>query len=100
MERRDCKRNGVYGPHDVWELVERPVGANVIGCKKVFKVKYGSDGTIDRYKARLVAQGYNQQLGVDYNEVFAPVVSYESVRCLLSLGAIYDLEMHHLDIKT
>ena len=86
--------------HDVWELVERPPGANVIGCKWVFRIKYDSEGNIERYKARLVAQGYNQQFGVDYNEVFAPVVSYESVRCLLSLAATYDLEVHHLDIKT
>lgn len=86
--------------HNVWELVERPPDANVIGCKWVFRTKYNSDGSLDRYKARLVAQGYNQKFGVDYNEVFAPVVSYESVRCLLSLAATYDLEIHHVDIKT
>ena len=59
-----------------WDLVPMPKDKNVIGCRWVFKVKRNSDGTLERYKARLVAQGYTQEHGVDYEEVFAPVVRY------------------------
>ena len=84
----------------MWSLVEQPLGANVIGSKWVFKVKYASDGSIDRFKARLVAQGYNQKHGIDFFDVFAPVVSYEAVRCVLSLAASMNFEIHQADIKT
>ena len=56
-----------------WELVKAPENKNVIGCKWVFKTKYDVNGEINRFKARLVAQGFTQQPGIDYNEVSAPV---------------------------
>ncbi len=86
--------------HGVWELVPRPRGANIVGCRWVFKVKTNADGSVERYKARLVAQGFRQKEGVDYQEVFAPTIGHESIRCILSLAASFDMEIHHMDIKT
>ena len=62
-----------------WTLVPRPAGSKVISSKWVFKVKHNADGSIDRYKAQLVAKGYNQQPGFDYLKVFAPTVRLSSI---------------------
>ena len=60
--------------NETWDLVQLPDGREPIGSKWVFKVKYKSDGTIDRFKARLVAKRYAQKPGIDYDETFSPVV--------------------------
>ena len=59
--------------HKTWELVDMPSNSNLVGCKWVYKTKRKADGTVDRFKARLVAQGYSQEEGIDFDEVFAPV---------------------------
>ncbi len=64
--------------NDVWELTTLPPGKQVVGSKWVYKRKTGEDGGIRRYKARLVAQGFNQQWGLDYDETFSPVVRMKS----------------------
>ena len=86
--------------HEVYDLVPPPPGAHVIGSQWVFRVKLHSDGSVDKYKARLVALGNRQKQGIDFGEVFAPVIGHDTVRCLLSLAATLDLEVHHVDIKT
>ena len=86
--------------NDTWELVPPPEGKNIVGSRWVLKVKRNEDGSIDRFKARLVAQGYSQVRGVDYEEVFSPVARYTSVRSLLALANAQDLEIHQMDVKT
>ncbi|GJQ92982.1 retrovirus-related pol polyprotein from transposon TNT 1-94 [Tanacetum coccineum] len=84
-----------------WELVQLPERRKVVGCKWVFKMKTGLPGSnIVRFKARLVAKGYSQKEGIDYNEIFSPVVRHTSIRVLLSLVAHHDLELEQLDVKT
>ena len=84
--------------HHTWDLVDLPAGANLVGCKWVYKTKYKANGEIDRYKARLVAQGYSQAAGIDYDEVYAPVAKYKSIRTLLAIGNQLDLEIHQMDV--
>jgi hypothetical protein len=83
-----------HGLNVVWTLVTAPKGANIVSCKWVFKFKRLLDERIDRYKARLVARGFSQQYGVDYNETFAPVVRMKTLRVLLAVAAAEDLEIH------
>ena len=86
--------------NNTWELVELPPGAKPITAKWVFKIKRGPNGEVERYKARLVARGFEQREGVDYQEVFAPTSKQATLRALLSLAAVNDLEVVHLDVKT
>ena len=78
----------------------QPRGRKAIGSKWVFKRKYDSDGNMKQHKARLVAQGFLQKHGVDYDETFCPVVRFESVRTVIALAAKHDLKLHQLDITT
>ena len=87
--------------HDTWNLVEVPKDCqNIVGCKWVFKTKRDSEGNVDRFKARLVAQGYTQEAGIDYDEVFAPVARYTSIRTVLAIANQLDLELHQMDVKS
>ena len=86
--------------NNTWELVDLPQGAKAIGLKWIFKIKRNSDGSINKHKSRLVAKGYIQRHGIDYEEVFAPVARIETVRFILGLAASRGWEVHHLDVKT
>ena len=86
--------------NDVWDLVELPVGKKVVGCKWVYKVKTGADGSVQRYKARLVAQGFTQKYGTDFDETFCPVVRQESLRLLMALSVQHGLTVHQIDVTT
>jgi hypothetical protein len=81
--------------HGVWSLQKLPVGQTLIGCKWVFKKKI-----CGRYKARLVAQGFAQREGVDYDKTFAPVLFYKTLRTICILVANYDLEFKQFDVPT
>lgn len=83
-----------------WELTELPQGRKAIGCKWTFKVKTGANGEIIRYKSRLVAQGFSQKYGEDYDEVFAPVVKHTTIRTLLVIAGKEKMKVRHYDIKT
>jgi len=87
--------------NDTWELIELPKRKKTIGCKWVYAKKQGSlKGDTVRYKARLVAKGYALREGIDYYEVFLPVVKHSSIQILLALVAQYELELGQLDVKT
>ena len=83
-----------------WELTTLPPSRKAVGCKWVFKTKRDATGEIVRHKARLVARGFSQVQGVDFNETFAPVAKFTTIRCIVALGASLDLEMHQMDVKT
>ncbi|KAJ3474117.1 hypothetical protein NLI96_g12642 [Meripilus lineatus] len=82
-----------------WEYCQLPPGAKAIGCRWVLNIKHLADGTIDRYKARLVAQGFSQRPGFDYVETFAPTVRMATIRVILALAALEDLELYSIDIS-
>ena len=84
----------------VWDLVELPKDRKTVGSKWVFKTKRSADGTVERHKARLVAQGYTQQYGQDYDETFSPVVRFESLRTVIALSVQNGLKLHQMDVTT
>lgn len=84
-----------------WDLIDKPEKAKLIGCKWLFKLKPGIPGVEDeRYKGRLVAKGYSQTEGIDYNEIFSPVVKHVSIRFMLSVVVNLDFELEQMDVKT
>ena len=86
--------------NDVWELVPRPKGVNVIGTKWIFKNKSDEHGTVIRNKSRLVAQGYTQVERIDFDETFAPVTRLESIRILLAIASHLNFKLYQMDVKS
>ncbi|GJS07080.1 ribonuclease H-like domain-containing protein [Tanacetum coccineum] len=82
-----------------WILVPRPSDVNLVRSMWLFKHKFHADGTLSRYKARLVANGSNQQHGVDFDETFSPVVKPATIRTVLSLAVSRQWPIHQLDVK-
>ena len=87
-EYRALTRNGT------WVLVPRPPEANVIRCMWLFHHKFRSDGTLEHYKARLVVNGRSQQVGIDCDETFSPVVKPATIRVVLSLALSRNWAIH------
>ena len=86
--------------NEVWTLVPRPNHTNVIGTKWIFKNKTDEFGIIIRNKARLVAQGYTQIKGIDFDETFAPVARLESIRLLLAVACVVGFKLFQMDVKS
>lgn len=82
-----------------WVEEVPPQGTNIVTSKWVFKVKYHSDGSVDKFKARLVARGFSQKYGVDYEDTFAPTVKFDTLRFFLAIVAIENLECHQVDVN-
>ena len=82
-----------------WDLVTLPSGKSVVGCKWIYKIKTHSDGSIERYKALLVAKGFTQEDGIDYKETFALVAHISSIRALLAVAAASKWDLFQMDVK-
>ena len=79
--------------NDVWEVVPKPEGKSVVTSKWLYKIKY-VDGSIEKYKARFVARGFSQVEGIDYDETFAPIAQYTSIRSIISIAAEMGWKIH------
>lgn len=86
--------------NETWEITDRPFGCKPVGCKWIFKKKLRPDGTIEKYKVRLVAKGYTQKEGEDFFDTYSPVARLTTIRVLLSLAALYGFVVHQMDVKT
>lgn len=93
-EIRSLQENGT------WEIVPTPKGKNIVSCKWVFKTKEDTNEGVVKYKARLVARGFSQKFGTDYDEVFAPVVRQTTFKVLLAVAGKQKLVIKHFDAKT
>lgn len=109
LSKREDSENWVEAMEDeikslnenkTWNLVELPKDKKAIKTKWIFKTKKDLNGKIVRHKARLVAKGYSQRYGVDYEETYAPVVRYTSIRFLMALAARNNLKIHQMDVVT
>ena len=85
--------------NNTWDVVQCPPNVKVIGCKWIYSIKLRSNGTLNRYKARLVALGNKQEYGVDYEETFAPIAKMTTVRMVISIAASQGWPLHHMDVK-
>jgi Reverse transcriptase (RNA-dependent DNA polymerase) len=85
--------------NDTYELVQLPKGRKALRNKWVFKLKRDGNGELMKYKARLVVKGFGQKQGIDFEEIFSPVVKMTSIRVVLGLVADLDLELEQLDVK-
>nr|KAJ0217072.1 hypothetical protein LSAT_V11C300142760 [Lactuca sativa] len=85
---------------NTWVLADLPPGCKELGCKWILKRKMKVDGTIDKYKARLVIQGFRQKEAIDFFDTYAPIARISTIRLLLALAAIHNLVIHQMDVKT
>lgn len=84
----------------VWELVKRPKKHKVIGSKWIYKIKYDKEGNIERFKARLVAQGFKKTVNLGWEDTFSPVVRRRTLRVIIAISAEHNLSVHHVDVTS
>jgi hypothetical protein len=82
-----------------WDLVDLPIGKTAVGCKWVYKIKTKSDEFVERYKACLVAKGFNQEYDIDYKETFASVARLTSVQSLIAVASVCHWDIFQMDVK-
>jgi len=85
--------------NNTWTLTSLPDGANLVGCKWIFKLKYNSDGSLQRYKARLVAKGFQQFEGYDFTDTFSPIIKPTTIRIVLTIALTSWWPIHQIDIN-
>lgn len=85
--------------NDTWTISNLPTGRKLVGCKWIFRVKYKPDGTVERYKARLVTKGYSQREGLDFHETFSHIVKMVIVRSVIALVVIRNWTIFQLDVN-
>ncbi|MCO5569928.1 hypothetical protein L7F22_030611 [Adiantum nelumboides] len=90
--------DALYG-NETWELAPLSKCKKPIGCRWVYKIKHNSDGSVSKYKARLVGKGYAQTYGIDYEETFSPVAKMETVRAVIAVAAAKGWILHQMDVK-
>ncbi|CAN0877049.1 Retrovirus-related Pol polyprotein from transposon RE2, partial [Linum grandiflorum] len=98
-EAADSEIQSIMSKH-TWELVDLPKGCKAIGCKWIFKRKLRTDGSVERYKARLVIKGYSQKSGLDFFDTYSPVTKISTIRVLFALASIFNMAVHQMDVKT
>jgi hypothetical protein len=86
--------------NDVWDIVPRLKGKSVVTSKWIYKIKHAADGSVEKYKAIFVAKRFSQVEGIDYEETFAHVARYTSIRMIISLAAFMGWRLHQMDVKT
>ena len=86
--------------NDVWDVVPRPKDKFVVTSKWLYKIKHGVDGSVENFKARFVARGFSQKEGIDYDEIFALVARYTTIRSIIALVASQGWNLHQMDVKT
>ena len=84
--------------NNTWDLVDLSDNKNCISVKWIYKTKLNVDGDVEKYKGRLVSQGFSQQPGIDYNETFAPVAILDTVRMVLAIAAHNKWYVHQMDV--
>jgi hypothetical protein len=84
----------------VWEIVPRPKNKDVVSSKCLFKIKDGVDGSIEKYKERFFAHGFSYKEGIDYEETFAYVARYTSIKTIVALASKMKWKLHQMDMKT
>lgn len=82
-----------------WVITSLPTGAKALGCKWVYKVKFHLEGTVERYKARLMAKVYTQRRGFDFQETFSPVAKHTTIRTFLALAVVHGWHLSKLDVN-
>jgi hypothetical protein len=85
--------------NDVWDVVPIPKGKSIVTSKWIYKIKHVVDESIEKYKARFVARGLSQIEGVNYDDTFAPVARYTSIRSIISLSSSMGWKLHQMDVK-
>ena len=86
--------------NNVWTLVKKPIDKSIIKTKWVFRNKLDENDIVIRNKARLVAQGYNQKEGIDYDKIFTSVARLEAIKLLLAFACYMDLKLYQMDVKS
>ena len=96
------RKNGYQSimKNNVWDIVPKPEGKSVVSSKWIYKIKHTTDGSIEKYRARFVARGFSQKEGIDYEETFAPITRYTSIRAIMALASTMKWDLHQMDVKT
>nr|GEW34525.1 putative ribonuclease H-like domain-containing protein [Tanacetum cinerariifolium] len=94
----DSEMSALLSNH-TWDLVSCPYHANVVGCRWLYRHKFNTLGNLERYKGRLVAQGFSQQPGIDFDETFSPVVKSATIRVVLTIAVSRHWPIHQIDVK-
>jgi hypothetical protein len=86
--------------NNVWDIVPSPKDKSTVSSKWIYNIKHVVDGSVEKFKARFVARGFTQKEGIDYEETFALVAKYTSIRTIIALASVLGWKLHQMDVKT